>query len=153
MDLTKILKVGDKVYSTIHGDAEVHKVENHKIFLKYIIRSAFNYAQLNTASPPTQSKIEDYSVVTNTGCVYEDRGECTIFPSKEERSWEKYCPLKKGDIAWFSHPGSDIKTLGIYLGREGEYYKVLSCKSDSRIPPYYLFENYESIKPEDYEKL
>lgn len=153
MDLTKILKVGDKVFSTIHGDAEVHKIESHKIYLKHVIRSAFNYAQLNTASPPTQSEIEDYSVITNTGRVYENRGECTIFPSKEERSWEKYCPLKKGDMAWFSHTGSDIKTLGIYLGKEGEYYKVLSCKSDSRIPPYYLFENYDLIKIQDYENL
>ena len=76
IDLTKILRdcpEGTEFYSAVGG----------KVKFEYI------------------SKDPDYPIVTNDndytkeGYEYKDRGECVLFPSKEQRDWSKFVPTWK----------------------------------------------------------
>lgn len=79
MDLTKILKVGDKAYCTLFGDVVVTRVSS-----TIIIESRWH-------------KLELFS-----DGAYNQNGECIIFPSKNNRDWStwetsKECPFKPFD--------------------------------------------------------
>lgn len=80
MDLTKILKKGDKVYCTIYG---------------YV-----NVTRVNTTSISVSN---EYSgIVVNCTGKYNNNGECLLFPSKENRDWSTWkikekCPFKPFD--------------------------------------------------------
>lgn len=69
LDLTKILKVEDKVYSTIGGDGVVLRL-GHLIIVKDINGGMIEY--------------------TPTGKLFNDIGECILFPSKDQRDWSKF---------------------------------------------------------------
>ena len=91
LNLVEILKdcpEGTKLYSTIYGDVELVRV----------------YLDDNTY--PIEIKIDEGSdmvYITNDGRLFDDfRGECTLFPSKEQRDWSKFKPKK---------PKFDPKTL------------------------------------------
>ena len=80
LNLTEILKdcpKGTKLYSTIYGDVELVGVH------------------LNDNAYPIEIKIGESSDmvcdITNDGRLLGDfPGECTLFPSKEERDWSKF---------------------------------------------------------------
>ena len=79
LNLVEILKYcpeGTKLYSTIYGDVELVRV--------YLDDDAY----------PIEIKIgEDSDIVciTNDGRLFDDfQGECTLFPSKEQRDWTKF---------------------------------------------------------------
>lgn len=79
MDLTKILKVGDKAYCILFGDVTVTRVSS-----TIIIESKWH-------------KLELFS-----DGAYNQNGECIIFPSKNNRDWStwetsKECPFKPFD--------------------------------------------------------
>ena len=91
LNLVEILKYcpeGTKLYSTVYGDVELVRV----------------YLDYNTY--PIEIKINEGSdmiYITNDGRLFDDfRGECTLFPSKEQRDWSKF-NVKK--------PKFDPKTL------------------------------------------
>ena len=91
LNLVEILKYcpeGTKLYSTVYGDVELVRV----------------YLDDNTY--PIEIKINEGSdmiYITNDGRLFDDfRGECTLFPSKEQRDWSKF-NVKK--------PKFDPKTL------------------------------------------
>ena len=90
MDLTKILKNGDKVYCTLYGDVTVTKVSS------------------TITIEDSVHKLEIYS--GGQVCVH---GECIIFPSKDNRDWntwktEKKCPFKPFDkVLVRDDPGYD----------------------------------------------
>ena len=91
LNLVEILKdcpEGTKLYSTVYGDVELVRV----------------YLDDNTY--PIEIKIDEGSdmiYITNDGRLFDDfRGECTLFPSKEQRDWSKF-KIKK--------PKFDPKTL------------------------------------------
>lgn len=76
MDLTKILKVGDKIYCTLYGDVTVTKVSS-----TITIEDRFHKLELHYNG------------------AYDMNGECIIFPSKDNRDWstwetKKKCPFK-----------------------------------------------------------
>ena len=93
LNLVEILKdcpVGTKLYSTIYGNVELVKV----------------YLRDDNACP-IEIKIGESSEmicdITNDGRLLGDfPGECTLFPSKEQRDWSKFKPKK---------PKFDPKTL------------------------------------------
>ena len=91
LDLTKILKdcpEGTKLYSPIFGDVELVKVH---------LNQDGNY--------PIEVKLSDNALdsFTKDGRIFtEYDGECTLFPSREERNWSKFKPKK---------PKFDPKTL------------------------------------------
>ena len=88
LNLVKILNgcpKGIKLYSTIFGEVELYKVDKHnnKIWV--------------------EDKKCGLSSVTPDGKFSEEfDGECTLFPSREERDWSKFKPKK---------PKFDPKTL------------------------------------------
>ena len=90
LNLAKILKdcpKGTKLYSTVFGDVEFMKVLQEKVF--YPIEIKLN-----------NNLIEN---LTKDGRMFtEYSGECTLFPSKEQRDWSKF-KVKK--------PKFDPKTL------------------------------------------
>lgn len=79
LNLVEILKdcpKGTKLYSTIYGDVELEKV------------------YLKDDEYPIEIKIDEGSdmiYITNDGRLFDDfRGECTLFPSKDQRDWSKF---------------------------------------------------------------
>lgn len=79
LNLVEILKYcpeGTKLYSTVYGDVELVRV----------------YLDDNTY--PIEIKIDEGSdmiYITNDGRLFDDfRGECTLFPSKDQRDWSKF---------------------------------------------------------------
>ena len=79
LNLVEILKdcpEGTKLYSTVYGNVELVRV----------------YLDDNTY--PIEIKIDEGSdmiYITNDGRLFDDfRGECTLFPSKNQRDWSKF---------------------------------------------------------------
>ena len=79
LNLVEILKdcpERTKLYSTVYGDVELVRV----------------YLDDNTY--PIEIKIDEGSdmiYITNDGRLFDDfRGECTLFPSKNQRDWSKF---------------------------------------------------------------
>ena len=94
IDLTKILKdcpIGTKLYSTIYGDVEFYK----------IVESNFYPIVLRTGNSlrPCVTKYGMHSI------DYENKGECTLFPSKDQRDWSKFT------APWYKNERFDPKTL------------------------------------------
>ena len=94
IDLTKILKdcpIGTKLYSTIYGEVEFYK----------IVESSFYPIVLRTGNSlrPCVTKYGMHSI------DYENKGECTLFPSKEQRDWSKFT------APWYKKEKFDPKTL------------------------------------------
>lgn len=97
MDLTKILKVGDKVYSPMGGYGIVTTVEN------------------KTSQPIRVEWVDgNWSTFTKEGKYYTFSPECLLFPSENNRDWNTIPKFKNGDviisecgnIAIFSHVGT-----------------------------------------------
>lgn len=81
IDLTKILKdcpKGWKFYSSIYGDIAFRGIENDSVNpIKFFLLDEDN--------------IEKYGSCTAQGlCAPYYKGECTFFPSKEQRDWSKF---------------------------------------------------------------
>ena len=79
LNLVEILKdcpEGTKLYSTVYGDVESVRV--------YLDHNRY----------PIEIKIDEGSdmiYITNDGRLFDDfRGECTLFPSKNQRDWSKF---------------------------------------------------------------
>ena len=107
LNLVEILKncpKGTKLYSTIYGDVELGEV------------------RINDNAYPIEIKIGEGSDMicdtTNDGRLLDEfPGECTLFPSKDQRDWTKF-RIKK--------PKFDPKTLNAFD-------KVLVCNCDGDI--------------------
>lgn len=94
IDLTKILKdcpIRTKLYSTIYGEVEFYK----------IVESSFYPIVLWTGNSlrPCVTKYGMHSI------DYENKGECTLFPSKYQRDWSKFT------APWYKKEKFDPKTL------------------------------------------
>ena len=92
IDLTKILKdcpKGTKFYSTIFGEVEFYEIREESEYPIVFITTHSNYCS-----------------VTTDGRYYENwDGECTLFPSKEQRDWSKFT------APWYKKEKFDPKTL------------------------------------------
>lgn len=73
MDLTKILKVGDKIYTPLFGDIEIKSINpSHKYSIK-TYAEGFGYVNFMSG-----------------GQAYEGGPECLLFPSKDNRDWKTF---------------------------------------------------------------
>ena len=93
IDLTKILKdcpKGWKFYSTIYGEVEFDKIKKESEYPIVII-----------------TKHGNNSDIKSDGRYYGeyDDGECTLFPSKDQRDWNKFT------APWYKKGKFDPKTL------------------------------------------
>ena len=99
IDLTKILKdcpSGWKFYSSIYGDVTFSKIMDNS---NYPI--AFLLINKNGE--------EGCGTVTKEGlCMYCYNGECTFFPSREQRDWSKFT------APWYKKEKFNPKTLNTF---------------------------------------
>ena len=123
LDLVKILKDcprGTKLYSTVYGEVELYEVDidyNHPIRVLHKL------------------VLDGFTKDGKMFCNYD--GECTLFPSKDQRDWSKFKAKK---------PKFDPKTLQPFdkvLVRDGDNYNWM-CELLSHIKPEYEF-NYWCI--------
>ena len=92
IDLTKILKdcpKGFKLYSTIYGEVK----------FRHIVFSAYPIIIENGNGVFSVTKHGMYMI------AYEDKAECILFPSKEQRDWSKFT------APWYKKEKFDPKTL------------------------------------------
>ena len=95
IDLTKILKdcpKGWKFYSSVHGEVKFKAIKFQR--LKYICdpyipiyhQQIFEEDQL-----PIKFTVQDVEYcVSSAGEHIKGKGECTFFPSKDQRDWSKF---------------------------------------------------------------
>lgn len=95
LDLTKIIKVGQEVYSPVFGYGTV-------VATSCYIPTDERYAypirvRFSRKSRENSSKDEEYAVFRETftkerkySHLASDDAECVLFPSKEERDWDKF---------------------------------------------------------------
>ena len=93
IDLKKILKdckKGWKFYSTLYGEVEFEKIKKESEYPIVII-----------------TKHGNNSDIKSDGRYYGeyDDGECTLFPSKDQRDWSKF------SAPWYKKDKFDPKTL------------------------------------------
>ena len=137
IDLTKILKdcpKGWKFYSTLYGEVEFEKIKKESEYPIVII-----------------TKHGNNSDIKSDGRYYEeyDDGECTLFPSKDQRDWSKFT------APWYKKEKFDPKTLKPFdrvLGRDriGRTWKcnLFSYITENEPYPYECVENcYEHCIP------
>lgn len=102
LNLTQVLKgcpKGTKLYSTIYGEVEFIRIDNKSI--DYPI-------DFNTFDGYT------ISLTSDGRCNKSYDGECTLFPSKDQRDWSKWHrPFVDGDII----ADKDGFGICIYKGR------------------------------------
>lgn len=95
IDLTKILKncpKGWKFYSFIYGDVTFSKIDNSDYPIKFLY---FH-----------KDGVEGHGNVTKEGVhINLYNGECTFFPSKDQRDWNKF------SAPWYKKERFDPKTL------------------------------------------
>lgn len=96
IDLTKILRdcpIGWEFYSSIYGNVTFRGIENDS---EYPIKFFFL----------DEDNIEKYGSCTEQG-LYAPyyKGECTLFPSKDQRDWNKFI------APWYKKERFDPKTL------------------------------------------
>ena len=75
IDLTQILKgcpKGTKLYSSVYGEVEFDSTTDVGLFPIRVISGYHNYK------------------FSNYGRIYPLLGECTLFPSKDQRDWSKF---------------------------------------------------------------
>ena len=91
IDLTKILKdcpIGWKFYSSVYGEVE--------------------FVEIRTAIPDYPVIFKSHGSihsVSNAGEHFKWKGECTFFPSREQRDWSKFT------APWYKKDKFDPKTL------------------------------------------
>ena len=94
LNLVEILKdcpKGTKLYSTIFGDVKFNHVENDAYPIVLDVREGFTFR------------------VSQDGRYMNDfNGECTLFPSKEQRDWSKFNPKKNGLVSTCEFKDGDI---------------------------------------------
>lgn len=97
INIVKLLKdcpEGTKLYSLIHGEVELTRVGVEDIYCKL---SYLNH------------EISFYS----DGRWVENKGECILFPSKENRDWSTFQrPFKDGDVVFYSNTIAIFKEWG-----------------------------------------
>ena len=110
IDLTKILKdcpKGWKFYSSVYGDVEFKTIEFKRL------RYRFDYDTWHLQKPAYEEDpypIKFYAqntayCVSSAGEHIKGKGECTFFPSKDQRDWSKFT------APWYKKEKFDPKTL------------------------------------------
>ena len=127
IDLTKILKdcpIGWKFYSSIYGDLLYSRM--------YLSSSA---PKITFIKPDSISSVDYYQ----DGKRYLSQGECTLFPSKDQRDWSKFeAPWYKKKIEPKFHVGqyiTDGYIGGQIISMEDNYtcYKILDFNGGTNI--------------------
>lgn len=110
IDLTKILKdcpKGWKFYSSVYGEVEFKTIEFEQLKYIYNPNTLIGISSL-FAEDPYPIKFIEQDVkhsVSKAGEHIKGKGECTFFPSKDQRDWNKFT------APWYKNDKFDPKTL------------------------------------------
>ena len=115
LNLVEILKdcpKGTKLYSTVYGDVEFNHIENNEYPIVVGNRKCFTFRLAKDGK-----YLNDFN------------GECTLFPSKEQRDWSKFT------APWYKKDRFDPKTLQPFdkVLVSDSYYDTWKCKLFSHI--------------------
>ena len=111
IDLTKILKdcpKGWKFYSSVYGEVEFKTIEFEQLKYRYDTYMPIHCHQQILEENPRPIKFTVQGVehsVSKRGEHIEGKGECTFFPSKEQRDWSKFT------APWYKKLRFNPKTL------------------------------------------
>ena len=111
VDLTKILKdcpKGWEFYSSIYGEVKFETIEFQRLKYRYDPHTPIHcHCQIVEEDPrPIKFTVQDAErCVSSAGEHIKGKGECTFFPSKEQRDWSKFT------APWYKKDKFDPKTL------------------------------------------
>ena len=83
-ELLKDCPKGTKLYSTIFGEVELKEVWDKGRTAFIVVTHSFGQEEKFYPDGKYNTNLTD--------------SECTLFPSKEQRDWSKFCPFKDGDV-------------------------------------------------------
>ena len=95
IDLTKILKncpKGWKFYSSVYGEVKFETIEFQRLKHRYNSYMPTCKHQIVEEDPrPIKFTVQDIEhCVSSAGEHIKGKGECTFFPSKDQRDWSKF---------------------------------------------------------------
>ena len=110
IDLTKILKDcprGWKFYSSVYGDVEFVEIYSKPVLCNPRPREDEWLGQeIHDSEHPILFDADGFEHrVSSRGEMIKGRGECTLFPSREQRDWSKF------PAPWYKKEKFDPKTL------------------------------------------
>lgn len=125
IDLIKILKdcpKGWKFYSSVYGEVKFETIEFQRLKHRYNSYMPTCCNQIVEEDPyPIKFIAQDVrQSVSSAGEHIKGKGECTFFPSKEQRDWSKF------SAPWYKKEKFDPKTLKVFdkvlIKISNEYY-------------------------------
>ena len=110
IDLTKILKdcpIGWKFYSSVYGDVEFVEIYSKPVLCNPRPREDEWLGQeIHNSEHPILFDADGFEHrVSSRGEMIKGRGECTFFPSRDQRDWSKFT------APWYEKEKFDINTL------------------------------------------
>lgn len=109
IDLTQILKdcpKGWKFYSSVYGEVEFVGILSIPSIQRILQKDSLFLSENDLRNYPIQFKAYDTIYrVTSGGNHIKGMGECTFFPSKDQRDWSKFT------APWYKKEKFDPKTL------------------------------------------
>ena len=110
IDLTKILKNCPKrwkFYSSVYGEVEFETIEFQRVKYRYNpYMPTCNHQIVEEDPRPIKFTVQDIEhCVSSAGEHIKGKGECTFFPSKDQRDWSKFT------APWYKKDKFDPKTL------------------------------------------
>ena len=110
IDLTKILKNCPKrwkFYSSVYGEVEFETIEFQRVKYRYNpYMPTCNHQIVEEDPRPIKFTVQDIEhCVSSAGEHIKGKGECTFFPSKDQRDWSKFT------APWYKKEKFDPKTL------------------------------------------
>lgn len=83
-ELLKDCPKGTKLYSTVLGEVELKEVKDNGRSVCIFVTNFYGQEEMFYPDGKYNTHYSD--------------SECTLFPSKEQRDWSKFCPFKNGDV-------------------------------------------------------
>ena len=110
INLTKILKdcpKGWKFYSSVYGEVKFETIEFQRLKYRYnSYMPTCNHQIVEEDPRPIKFTVQDIEhCVSSAGEHIKGKGECTFFPSKDQRDWGKVT------APWYKKDKFDPKTL------------------------------------------
>ena len=110
INLTKILKdcpKGWKFYSSVYGEVKFETIEFQRVKYRYNpYMPTCNHQIVEEDPRPIKFTVQDIEhCVSSAGEHIKGKGECTFFPSKDQRDWSKFT------APWYKKEKFDSKTL------------------------------------------
>lgn len=108
-ELLKDSPKGTKLYSTIFGEVELKEVKDNGRSVCILVTNFYGQEEMFYPDGKYNTHYSD--------------SECTLFPSKEQRDWSKFCPFKDGDVLSDNYSVFIFKSRMFDRGLDSHVYK------------------------------